>query len=382
MQRSPSREPRPPKRYLERLLVDPDELPDGPHAFSVYAERTTVRLISALAVFGCALSVLFWPMDFVVFAADPRRLRIAFGWRAAVVLATACLLLLTRSLHDGRWRPRLTLTLFFYALTSLTFATASWMGGPTTPWLYVLYAVPLFTTMMLVRLLERTLIVYGGLAIALLTYFAIHPEHGHDPFLPAFLGVLGGVSMLFVGVGHMLYAVIRTAFEQRQELRRLSRTDPLTGVSNHGHLRAIATHEIARARRTGSALSLLMIDVDHFKPVNDAFGHAVGDAVLTELAALLLRTVREIDQVGRMGGEEFAIVLPNTQRATAIEVAERVRQAVEGTASFSIHAPVRCTISLGCAELAPDDDTDALLRRADQALYDAKQQGRNRVVAR
>ncbi len=382
MQRTPPREPRPPTRYLERLLVDPDELPDGPQAFTAYAQRTTVRLICALAVFGCGLSVLFWPMDFVVFASDALRLRTAFGWRLAILISTTALLLLSRSLLAGRWRPRLTITLFFYAATSFTFATASQMGGPTTPWLYVLYALPLFTTMMLVRLLERIVIVYGGLAVALATYFAIHPEHSRDTFLPAFLGVLAGVSMLFVGVGHMLYAVIRTAFEQRQELRRLSRTDPLTAVANHGHLRAIANHEIARARRAGTPLSLLMIDVDHFKPVNDAFGHAVGDAVLTELAALLVRVVREIDHVGRMGGEEFAIVLPNTPLATAVEVAERVRHSVEGTASFATHAPVRCTVSVGCAELVPDDDTDALLRRADRALYDAKQQGRNRVVAR
>ena len=372
-----------PKRFLERLLVEADEPSDGPLAFRRYASRTTVRLVQSLAFLGCGLSVLFWPMDFVVFAHDRHRLHVAFAWRTIIALSTLLIGLLGPSLRRGGAAAMAAITAFFFGLVSVTFLTASRMGGPTTPWLYAVFAVPLFTTMMLVPLHERLLLVYGALATALGTYFVAEPSYVADPHLPAFLGVLAGVSLLFVGVGHMLFAVIRTNFEQRQELRRLSRTDSLTGVANHSHLRSIAGHEIARARRSGESVSLLMIDVDHFKSINDAFGHAVGDAVLKELARLFVSTVREIDAVGRVGGEEFAVVLPATKLATATEVAERLRLAVEGTSSFARHAPARCTVSIGCAQLSPgDDDLDGLLKRADQALYDAKQRGRNRVEAR
>lgn len=372
-----------PKRFLERLLVEADEPSDGPLAFRRYASRTTVRLVQGLAFLGCGLSVLFWPMDFLVFASDSHRLHVAFAWRTIIALSTLLIGLLGPSLRKGGGASTIVLTTFFFGLVSVTFLTASRMGGPTTPWFYTVFAVPLFTTMMLVPLHERLLLVYGGIVTALGTYFAAEPRYLADPHLTAFLGVLAGVSVLFVGVGHMLYAVIRTTFEQRQELRRLSRTDPLTGLANHAHLRSIATHEIARARRSGEGVALLMIDVDHFKSINDAFGHAVGDAVLKELARLFVSTVREVDAVGRVGGEEFAIVLPSTKLATAVEVAERLRQAVEGTASFARHAPARCTVSIGCAQLGPsDDDLDGLLKRADQALYDAKQGGRNRVESR
>ncbi len=383
MNRSPPSNRAQANRYLSRLLADDGDEPIDLQSFEQYARRTSVRLTQALALFGCALAVVFWPMDFFVFAADPRRLRISFEWRSIIALTMLLIVLLGRRYRHGRDGAMLVITGLFFAITAITFVTASVMGGASTPWFYAVFSVPLFTTMVLVGLAERVLLVYGGVIVALASYFAVDPGHAQDPFVAAFLGVLAGVSMLFVAVGHMLYFVIRTNFEQRQELRRLSLTDPLTDVANHGHLRDRATHEVARARRSSEPLSLLMIDVDHFKAVNDSFGHATGDAVLRSLAALFRRVVREIDVVGRMGGEEFAIVLPSTSLPAAVEVAERVRGAVEATRSFDEHGPVICTVSIGCAELtSSDDDVEALLRRADQALYDAKAAGRNRVATR
>lgn len=167
------------------------------------------------------------------------------------------------------------------------------------------------------------------------------------------------------------------------ELRRLARTDALTGLSTRHHFYAEATREIARARRRTLPLSVLLLDADHFKRINDRHGHAAGDQVLQALSGTLREVLREVDLPARLGGEEFAVLLPEVDIEDALAVGERLRDAIEQQQLvLESGATVRFTVSVGVSSLgAADPHIDELLRRADTALYEAKRQGRNRVIA-
>lgn len=196
--------------------------------------------------------------------------------------------------------------------------------------------------------------------------------------------VLGAVLALalLIGLIHLVIGGMARELEDAEgRLRALAVTDVLTGLWNRRHMVERLEQEFLRARRVGSSLATLMIDVDHFKGVNDRYGHAVGDQVLKEIARRLQEGARGYDLVGRLGGEEFVVVLPEAGIAGAAQVAERVRQAVAGLplecGSLSLHV----TVSVGVAALRDSDDrVEAVLGRADAALYRAKAAGRNRVI--
>jgi diguanylate cyclase (GGDEF)-like protein len=170
---------------------------------------------------------------------------------------------------------------------------------------------------------------------------------------------------------------------KNQELERLSISDGLTGLFNHRHIHALLNEEFERVLRTGDQLTVAMFDLDHFKAVNDTYGHQAGDRVLEQMADILRETAREIDRVGRYGGEEFMVLLPETTIADATVFVERVRREV-ARHPFDIGAaePLSMTISAGVATY-PDarmTSPESLVRFADEALYAAKSSGRNRVV--
>lgn len=164
-------------------------------------------------------------------------------------------------------------------------------------------------------------------------------------------------------------------------LADLARRDPLTGLANRRAFEEALRREVARARRGGAPLAVAALDVDHFKRVNDAHGHPAGDAVLAAVAARAAAALRAGDLLARVGGEEFAALLPGAGLPAAAEVAERIRAALAGAPVEAAGQALRVTVSLGCAALAPEDaDEAALLARADARLYDAKRSGRDRVV--
>lgn len=170
---------------------------------------------------------------------------------------------------------------------------------------------------------------------------------------------------------------------QKIEMQRLADTDSLTGVSSRRSFLERVALEIKRSRGGRHALSLLMVDVDHFKRINDGHGHAVGDRALAAIAQICVQQLREVDIMGRMGGEEFAVLLPDADLPRASAIAERLRSAVERSRlSLGQGASIGTTLSVGASELSdPEDDVETLLARADAALYSAKRAGRNRVQA-
>jgi len=182
-----------------------------------------------------------------------------------------------------------------------------------------------------------------------------------------------------------LLGVTRDITERRilqQELQQQARMDYLTGLANRRYFMEQAEVELARAIRYGSPLSLLMLDIDFFKKVNDTYGHKTGDVVLQALSQTCRNELREIDIPSRLGGEEFAVLLPETDGERAVEVAERLRKAIaELRIPLESGLPLQFTVSIGVATLIGEHvNVDMLLSLADQALYKAKNGGRNRVV--
>lgn len=167
--------------------------------------------------------------------------------------------------------------------------------------------------------------------------------------------------------------------EAAEELYEAATVDELTHVGNRRHFTDNLEQAILRSRRYGHPLTVLIFDLDHFKVVNDSHGHAAGDQVLKTVAGAARPMIREPDSLGRIGGEEFAVLLNETPLAGGVVVAERLRQAIGAAVCEHRSVTLRVTASFGCAELAAGDDADSLLARADKALYAAKQNGRNRV---
>ncbi|WPD23722.1 MAG: diguanylate cyclase [Candidatus Electrothrix scaldis] len=165
-------------------------------------------------------------------------------------------------------------------------------------------------------------------------------------------------------------------------LRSLATTDSLTSLNNRRHFLELSSKEISDAQRYAMPLAVFMFDVDYFKSVNDTYGHDIGDQVLKELAELSRKKVRDTDIIGRLGGEEFAVTLPNTERAHAEKAAERLRKAVAEHRVITAKRELTVTISIGVVmmEAGKECDIDALLKEADEALYRAKKQGRNCVI--
>jgi diguanylate cyclase (GGDEF)-like protein len=202
------------------------------------------------------------------------------------------------------------------------------------------------------------------------------------------------LSPLVQGINHMAANVAMTQAELQQRIdeatlelqrqkhaaEREARIDPLTGLDNRRAFLERSERDVHRAGRYGTPVALIMLDLDHFKAINDTYGHPVGDRVLVELAAVLTKSMREVDIVGRLGGEEFAILMPDTNAEAAMQAAERLNQAVAAMAVEVEGQTIACTASCGISAMGVGDGSiHDLLQRADRALYLAKQRGRNRV---
>ncbi|MCB1823256.1 MAG: diguanylate cyclase [Candidatus Competibacteraceae bacterium] len=195
---------------------------------------------------------------------------------------------------------------------------------------------------------------------------------------------INGFGLTDRDILYVMSPFIHQALENVAHLRqmeKLATTDYLTGISNRGHFLELATLELARSKRFGRPTSVLMIDADHFKNINDRYGHDAGDAALLQLATLVGRELRKVDIFGRLGGEEFAVLVVETDRAKATQVGERIRAVIESTPIVQHDYRFGMTVSIGVA-VSPTSTAgiETLLTEADRALYAAKRAGRNRVL--
>ncbi|HEX2199780.1 MAG TPA: diguanylate cyclase [Burkholderiales bacterium] len=227
------------------------------------------------------------------------------------------------------------------------------------------------------RFLARTsaVLALACLLVAALNGFAVRPYTSFAEML----GTLPLLAAYPMAVGFITYRLARRVRDQNRLLSEISRTDGLTRLLNRRYWEEAVAAEFERCRRAGGRASLLMLDIDHFKAINDRHGHPAGDEVIRKLASILRDTLREQDVPGRYGGEEFGIVLPDTGAAGAEAIAERVRTRIE--ASTLSASGIRATVSIGIAALDVEDrDYSVWIAHADRALYSAKERGRNRSV--
>jgi diguanylate cyclase (GGDEF)-like protein len=177
-------------------------------------------------------------------------------------------------------------------------------------------------------------------------------------------------------------SLLLTHFAAREQILALADTDDLTGIWNKRYFRRQLPHEIERSRVYGLPLSLLMFDIDDFKDINDTFGHTAGDVVLSELCGAVRETLRPPDLFARFGGDEFAIILPHTDLAGAMAVADRIMRKVTNlTIPTDEEGAIQPAISMGVADFRPGETAAELTRRADERLYQSKRNGKNRYTA-
>lgn len=223
-----------------------------------------------------------------------------------------------------------------------------------------------FQTRQAVRLALLYLVTLGFLSV--LGSFRGHFQVEHVNALAQFLGA----NLAYVG---LLYMLVRVK-EGYMEAQLDAYTDFLTGLRNRRYLDLVLERELFRVQRYGRPLSLMVLDLDGFKQVNDTHGHEVGDRVLKALAACLEAHVRQSDRAVRLGGEEFAVLLPETSLAQAARLGERLRQAV---AALKVPPVAALSVSVGVTQATPTDSPLSLIKRADEAMYRAKRRGKNRV---
>ena len=179
-----------------------------------------------------------------------------------------------------------------------------------------------------------------------------------------------------------VYAGLRRSNDELLEayalLQQLATVDPLTGLENRRSLMDFAEVQLKLAKRYKSFFSILLIDLDYFKKINDTYGHLIGDEILKNIAKILKESLRNVDHIGRFGGEEFIVILPNTTLKNAVLVAEKVRDAIANFVHNIEEQNIQTTVSIGIASYNPlDDDVNQIIERADHALYTAKSSGRN-----
>ena len=192
--------------------------------------------------------------------------------------------------------------------------------------------------------------------------------------------MLGGTCLAFSIFGFILGREEDLIRDKNQKLSLLATKDALTGLANHRHLQEVLHREFHKTLGGGPTLSCLMMDLDFFKKVNDSNGHPFGDEVLKHFAGVIQGCVREFDMAARYGGEEFFCLLPACGKDEALQVAERIRDQMAHFAFAGKNGPLKVTVSIGVVTSGPETRTpEALLEQADQALYEAKHQGRDRV---
>lgn len=338
--------------------------------FDAQVDAGLARLLPVLGpVFG-AFVILFAAWDAWL---DPARAALTGRIRVAMVLLGA----LAYAAGRLRWSPAWRCAWVYATHAGAMVVCAALLSRG------IVLALPGLTgALFLLALLEarprRFLLASLPSSLLLLVFAALSLD------APLFVNtlLLYGLSWpLALGVALANLHLRRRAFLAEQMVLDAVRHDSLTGALSRGYLTELAQHDLLLARRHGRPLAVAILDIDHFKRVNDTWGHAVGDQALCALVKACKESLRATDYIGRIGGEEFVCVMPETGAGDALACAERMRAAVAALCLPTPAAPLRFSVSAGVAVLHPGDaDWNALLRAADAALYTAKESGRNRTV--
>jgi diguanylate cyclase (GGDEF)-like protein len=347
--------------------------------------RQTLRLKRYLM--GASTSLLAAAALFISYWLGLLPLNIAVGGAALIGFFVVLFYGLFRSELNLRFRdPSLTTQMIFAAVLTLAYLMYHAPAARGALSLFYLVAL-LFGVLRLetARLLGLALVAFLAHATVLALSGSLGGPAAADSWLQ--LAILAIVLPWFAAMGGYVNKLRRRLSDSNRQLKEavdraeeIAMRDVLTGAYNRRHLMDVLRREISRAQRIGAPLAICLMDIDHFKGVNDNWGHAAGDAVLRHFANVATTGLRAVDVFGRFGGEEFLLILPDTDARGAAAVAERIRTAAEQGAFPGIPAGHQLTVTIGVAGRVRDEGGNALLARADLALYRGKEAGRNRVV--
>jgi diguanylate cyclase (GGDEF)-like protein len=340
------------------------------YVLCAYGEAYALPVLRGLGRFGapgvwCVATLstivsVYLLLDFGELRVRTPRLALAFRWIGAYLPLLALALLLAPLPADKSWFPNVgNLLLLFANVLAIASLFVAWRRGGRHAGMILLAWVPL-----VLASTARALQLSSGAPLPAWL------EYG----LPVVLAYTAVVLML--GMADRMRAFRRERDHAQHEAER----DPLTGVLNRGGIERRLDWALDAAAGEYQPLAVLFLDIDHFKKINDSHGHAVGDACLGALVRVVAAELQYGDHVGRLGGEEFLLVLPGADRRRARDIAERIRQGVESRCAQIGGIALAMTVSIGVAESRRDDSGAALISRADAAMYAAKRAGRNRVT--
>ncbi|MDI9244239.1 GGDEF domain-containing protein [Marinobacter sp. CHS3-4] len=290
---------------------------------------------------------------------------------AVSVFAVVLIVILPRSRNIQPWS--LIYVLLLYSMLIAALLTPG-LSDKVFVWFFLIPVIAHF-------LHGRQLGMPLSLILLTIAWFLYYRYHFNTPGLMDMVGMTNVVACSLVLTGGV-YAYETVRENAAERLHRIASTDSLTGLSNRKHLRELLDDTLAHAKYAGTGFSLLTLDLDHFKTINDQYGHDVGDQVLIAVADVMQQRLRAADTPARWGGEEFLILLPETDKPGSEKVAENIRQAVDSLEVKAGESRVQITTSIGSAQFPQDGQTiRELLEAADHRLYQAKHKGRNQVVA-
>lgn len=280
--------------------------------------------------------------------------------------------------NNGRYRLAIDLlTLEVVGFSAIGVYCLGWGAGFQT------YLMPLIAFVMVnYRLRKSTVLMQGIALVALYTgLYRYSTGREFDAVSPATVEWLHymNIAIVFSAICIIAYYFREASLTAERKMEKLATTDNLTGIPNRLRMWSHLEREWLRGDETGSPTTLMIADVDHFKAINDVYGHDIGDAALKHVAASLRKSVRDGDQIGRWGGEEFLAVLPGTGIEAGKAVAERIRATLAADRFLVSGVPFAITMTVGVAERGTGEPLDQCIKRADQALYAGKQSGRDRV---
>lgn len=337
-----------------------------------YSRRILILcLLTGLAYIGGGFG------DYIYFGNAERSFKILLIARSLTFLSA--LITAAFSLNRNAFRliqPVIFIYFIFIAATEcIELAFKPGMGEQSIPFLlFTMITYFLFFNSRLLYLLAGEIL--GTIAYFTVLFHFTNTKPGIAlPILLTFIFVIF-VSIYFT---RSIQRALRIEYYSKIELTRLSTIDELTGIYNRRHFTELSDKEIQRALRSSRPVSLLFLDVDHFKRINDTFGHDSGDNVLVLITETINSNIRGIDIPCRFGGEEFAILLPETDSSDALEIAERLRREIAQLKIETEKEPISLTISIGISQIDPPEDLSLkeMITRADTALYQAKESGRN-----
>lgn len=371
------------RNFVERYLLHARRSDFQQSVFEAYLRRTTILTIQAILLFLLGFLLISWPTDYLYFTSKSA-VRALFQFR--ICIAVAFVLVILGLEYSERLQKNVFMIGSILSLIAVTFP-GYFLGPPEEvrlPFLYLVIPIPFIPAFFRIKLPQRIVLTFL-VPIFYVTPFLLFISEPHNYYV--LFNVTFAMIVISIILGHMVYHMERKRFFRRRELRnqrqkieRMARMDNLTGHLNRKTFFKQLRTEFERSVRSDSNLSFMMVDLDHFKEVNDTYGHLVGDTVLERFGEILSTNTRKSDISARYGGEEFAVLLPETPSEKAEVTAQRLLDKF-GSEIFTLESgeEFSVTCSIGITERTESmEDEEDLIEWADRALYRAKEKGRNR----